>query len=244
MRKTLLAFALLAVAIVAQASVLDPVTIAWKPKTGAVTKFNEKVTVYNPPIPGMTGDMKLAFTLTDTVKDIKSNGDVVTEEKQTDFSMKMGDQDMSQMAGNQDLAVTVTQSANGKTIDRKITAGPTDMDMPRLNQLQEFTFPDHPLNQGDTWKLEQKGESEKGTYNSETVFTYEGSEVVNGVPCYKIQTDYKETNAPTPMTATITTWLAQDTGDVVKGTGKIKNAQLGEQMPTPVDMDVSIERAS
>jgi len=239
-RKILFAFALLTAAISAQASAFDPVTLVWKPKAASVMKYTQKGTIYNAPIPGMTGDLKFTATVTNTVKEIQSGGNILVEAKQENFTMSVGGQDMG--GGPPNVVEVLTEKPNGFIIARKADDNAKGGDSPRLDQLQQFTFPDKPVNVGDTWNLEQKGESASDTYDSVTEFTFRGADSVNGIAGYKVEFTYKETNAPTATTATGTVWVSQDTCDLLKIVAKIKNAQLGAQLPQPVDMDFSMEK--
>ena len=232
--------ALALVGAAAFAGVLDATKIAWTPKSGAAYKFRFKSVVHGIQAPTGTADLTVLANMTDTIKEIKSDGNIVVEEKQSDLHVTLGEQDMSSMVP-QSITETLTEKPNGEVIERK-----TDNDQggsERINAVSQFSYPDHDVNVGDTWTHALKADSAKKTYDSTTTYTYQGEDTVDGVKCYKVSASFKESGAPTNMTAAGTVWLSEEDGYMVKVKMAVKNADLPGGLP-PADSDIDIDRVS
>lgn len=239
-RKFLFSSALTLAAIVSFATVGDSANVTWKPKVG--NEIHYKFVSEIPDLGGQ-GDMKLGADVDHKITEIRPDGNVVVVDKQSDFSVTLNGTDMTQAAAGQipqSVTETTIEKPNGQIVERK-TDAPAQMAQPRMDALSEFVFPDHSVNVGDTWSKNLTGDKAKGTFDSQTTYTYQGKEAVGGTDSYKIAFEYKETNAPSNITASGTFWVSADDGELVKATMKVKNAQLG---PLPsVDMTTDINRA-
>lgn len=227
----------------AYASSWDAVKIAWSPKAGAEFKYKLKIVTHN--IQGQ--DLKISANVAHKIKEIKTDGNIVVEDKQSGFSVFLGDTDMSAQGIPipQVITETLTQKANGEVVERKSDA-PADMDSPRMDAVSAFNFPDHAVNVGDKWTRTSKGEKAKGTFDTESTFTFAAAEAIGSIQCYKVDVVFKEVNVAsgeTPITATGSVWVGVDDGEAVRIVMQIKNAEFGHGMP-PADSDVNMDRAS
>jgi hypothetical protein len=228
------------VGVAAFAGVLDATKIAWAPKAGTVNKYKFK-SVAHIQAAAMSGDLTIMADMTETTKDVKPDGNIVLEDKEVNFHVTMGDQDLSSSPEvPQSVTESITEKANGETVERH--SDHADMDNKRVDRASEFVYPDKPVNVGDTWTRSFKGDS-KETFDTTTTYTYAGTETVNGIACNKITVDFKETNAPSDITASGTVWVSADDGYMVKVAMKLKNAVFSPQMP-PADTDVNIDRVA
>lgn len=222
---------------------LDPVSVAWKPKVGQSNSYKFNAVFHNVQgIPTGPADIKLAAKMVNTDKEIRPNGDIVVESKQSNLSLFIGDTDFTAMnPGPKEVTETSVQKPNGEVISTTSDA-PDNAKAPRLDAITEFIYPDKPVMVGDTWTHERKGDKEKGTFDSVTTYKYLGTDTVNGVASYKLGIEYKETNAPTNTTANGTVWVAQSDGELVKGDLTLKDADLGQGLTAPTG-ELHMDRA-
>ena len=210
----------------------DAVKIEWKPKASSTAKY--KLTAKA----NMQGqEMNFGATITSKVLDVKADGNIEVEEKQSEISIKFGDQDLSSMAPAA-ITTTTVSKPTGETVSRK---SDSEQDNPRLEAATEFVYPDKAVNKGDTWTIKRAADSGKGLFARETTFTYAGDETVSKWSCRKITFSYKEIDAPSNMTNEGTLWVSSEDGTMIKGTFKMKNVEFGPGLP-PTDSDSEITR--
>lgn len=211
---------------------IDAVKIEWKPKASSTAKY--KLTAKA----NMQGqEMNFAATITSKVLDVKADGNIEVEEKQSEISIKVGDQDFSSMAPAS-ITTTTVSKPNGETVSRK---SDSEQQNPRLEAATEFAYPDKAVNVGDSWTIKRPADSAKGLFAREATFTYEGDETVGKWACRKIKISFKETDAPTNMTVEGTLWISNEDGTMVKGIYKMKNVEFAPGLP-PSDSDSEIAR--
>ncbi len=229
MRTISLAAAMLAA--VAMAGV-DAVNIKWKPKAGDTAKYKISAKAN---IAG--SEMNFGAAMSTKVVEVKADGNIVVEEKQSDMKIMFGDQDMSSMAPAA-VTGTTTMKPNGEVVSRK---SDSEMDNPRMEAALEFVYPEKELNVGDSWSIKRDADSGKGLFARETTFTYEGTEMVGKWNCYKIKVAFKEVGAPTNMEASGYSWVSVEDGSQVKGSYKLKNVEFAPGAP-PSDADSDVIR--
>jgi len=226
---------LVAVAVAAQ----DAVKIAWTPKVGFTQNYTLKFTGTGLNIPGMTGDLSVTGTVVHKINEIKSDGHIIVEEKQSDVVIKIGDQEMPN-PGAKVITETYTYLPTGEIIESKSDSTEGDQNA-RLEESNAFVFPANPVKVGDTWKRTGKANSARGIFDNESTYTYQGTDTVDGVACYKIGVDFKETGAPTNMTGTGTFWINTADGELAKAEESLKNVEL-PGLPNPFNAMVSLTR--
>jgi len=216
-RRFLLSTSCLIAAMSVYATGSDPVTIAWKPKEGAVYKFTVKF------MANVAGQ-DFAFTSdnAETIKSVKPDHTVVLEDKATNIVVMVAGNKVDSPGTPDSQTDTVTESGDGHVLDRKSDAA---QKMPRLDSLSQFIYPSKPVNVGDTWTLLGKGDKAAGTVDYEVDYTYRGTDTQDGISSYKIDVAMKETAGANPMTGAGTVWIDTDTGELVKISAKIKNIE-------------------
>ena len=231
-------------ALSALAALYKPVELSWKPKEGATYNFKGHTVFHKVSTPAGVLDLTFDEKMTSTNKEVKPNGNVVLEAKHTDFKAMLGDIDASSMGMSlpKEINETTEIKRNGEIVSTTSDA-PKEMQSPRMDEISTFIYPSKAVNVGDTWTHQVKGDSSKPTYNTVTTFKYLGEDTMNGTPAYKVGMDYKETNAPTNITATGTFWVAREDGELLKAEINVKNAELGGGLP-PAEGDVTFERLS
>ncbi len=223
--------ALVAVAALGLAS-MQAVSIKWNPKEGANYKYNMSA---NMNVTGM--DVKLTAKINRTIKSVMDEH-VTVEEAQSDTKVDAGGQVMDQPSATETSKV----NRQGVVLESKSSQeAPEGMNMKRLGQSFLFIYPGSDVKDGETWVHKVKADTKAGIYSSETTFKYVGIEEVNGVKCWKISSDFKETDAPSAMTAKNTFWVSVDDTEVYKATNSVKNATISDQIP-PFDMDANTMR--
>lgn len=210
----------------------DAVSIKWKPKAGDTAKY--KITA-KANIAGT--EMNFGAILTTKVVEITADGNVTVEEKQSDISVKFGDQDFSNM-GPQTMESSSTMKPNGEVIARKSAS---EMDNPRLEAALEFVFPDKDMEKGGSWTIKRDADSAKGLFARETKYTYVGPDTVGKRTCHKIEIAFRELDAPSNMEVTGTVWVDVEDGSQVKGTYKMKNIEFAPGTP-PADGESEVIR--
>lgn len=211
---------------------VDAVKIEWKPKAGAVAKYKLTAKAF---ILGQ--EMVYGASVTSKILDVKTDGNIEVEEKQSDISIKFGDEDLSSRAPAS-ITTTTVSKPSGETVTRK---SDSDQDNPRLESAMEFVFPEKEVSTGDTWAIKRAADSGKGVFARETTFTYAGDETVGKWSCRKVTVSFKEIDAPVNMTTEGTVWISIEDGTMIKGVFKLKNVEFGPGLP-PSDSDSEISR--
>lgn len=182
------------------------VKLAWTPKAGAVTKHKIVVT---PEIPGM----EMTITMNVASKILKVDGDKVTvEDTVTSSSMMMNGQEMDppeEMGGNE-------RQVSVYSLNHELITPPDKQQFPRMEESISLVFPPSSVNPGDTWTRTGKANPQRGTVDSQTRYTYDGTEKVGKWDCYKVKFTYKEKGVERPMVNSGTFWIAVSDGELVK----------------------------
>ena len=196
---------------------VSPLTIAWKPKAGTVIKFKSNAK-------GSAGgqDFTVDASLVQTTKEVKSDGNVVVETKQTTTSAMFGGNDVSSQIP--EVTETSTQKPNGEVVSKE---SDSPMKQPRMDAMTQFIYPDHAVDIGDSWTFNAKGDKDKGTYDVEIKFTFQGQEKVGDINCDKIAFDAAEKGADAPISAKGTMWVDAENGEMVKSSSQVKNVPFG-----------------
>lgn len=231
----LMAVALLATGAFAQ----DTVKIQWKPKQGAITKSKIEMVAKMDVGTGPT-DVEFSAVSTSTVTKVAEDGKVTIDSTQGEIKMLFGGQDMSSMMGDTQIATTVVFSPLGEVLETKSSAGP-EMSQPKLENAFVVLYPKKDIAIGESWKRTKAGDANLGTVDSETTYTYLGTEKVGDWDCYKIKVSYKETVGATPMTMTGTIWLDVADGEACKSALELKNVEFQAGLP-PADATMKLTR--
>lgn len=210
----------------AYASLQDEFTVKWAPKVGNVYKYKVDVTAKGLQGPAGEGEAKFGANLTRTILEVKSDGNIVVEEKQTDFTLSFDGQDMSAMMPIESITEKITATPLGSVVERVSDADPS-MNNPRLSNAQVFVFPGKPLKVGETWVRETAADSSLGLFPTKTTFTFQGTEMVGQWNCFKVTFEFAESDASANMEGTGTAWLSIEDGELVKGESKFKNVEFG-----------------
>ena len=73
------------------------------------------------------------------------------------------------------------------------------------------------------------------------MFTFLGSEDLDGAPTHKVKMSFTETEGSTPMTFEATVWLSSENGDMLKMDGLLRNVPFDPTMP-PADATIKVSR--
>jgi hypothetical protein len=198
--------------------------IKWTPKAGSSQNYR---LVVNGNMQGM--DFEFSTKIAHKVVEVRPDGNIVVEERQHGGEVKLNGTAMDVPGGMPEITVRMVSKPNGEIVERK-SNGPEGMENPRLENSFAFIFPDKDLKPGDTWKRETKADKAKETYSTETVYTYAGTETLNGKKTHKITFKFREIDAPSNMTGEGTVWLRVEDGELVKGTYNLKNAEFAAGM--------------
>jgi hypothetical protein len=200
--------ALVLTAAIAAASAMQAVAIKWNPKEGATYKYKLAVKISGPQSFDMTGSVS---TKIKSVLDEK----VVVEST-------------SEMEGMGEASTeTSTMSRTGEILDTKSSQDTQGINMNRLAQTFLFIYPGNEVKEGETWIHKVKADKDKGIFSSETTFKYVGMEEVEGTKCWKITSEFKETDAPSNSTSTNTFWISVEDTEQFKAVTNAKNVDFG-----------------
>ncbi len=213
----------------------DAVKIEWKPKAGMTSKL-KLATTFKSDFGQGVQDVKFSATITNKVIEVKPSGDTVLEEKTSDVSLMLGEQDMSAMVPSE--TATLTLKPNGKVVEKK-SDQPDEMKNARLDNVNEFVYPDKALKVNETWVNKFSADKDKGTRAALATYTYLGMEKVGTADCYKVKYVYKETEGDAPMSAEGTMWLRVDGAGAQKADYTIKNVTFGPSQPTEAKVNLS-----
>lgn len=211
------------------------VKLEWKPKADAESNYTLKATA-KIDFGGQPGDIEFSAKVNRKVKEVKSDSITIVE-KQSDLQISMAGNPID--AGQSTSTTTSKLKPNGEVIESTSDA-PTEAQSPRMEMAYAFHFPEKEVADNDTWTKKVEANSKKGTFTTEYKYTLVKTEEINGIKCYKITCEIKETDAPTNMTGTGTYWLRTDDCETVKATFKLSNVPLNEQIP-PADLEATLE---
>lgn len=211
--------------------------LSWRPEEGSTRSYQMKfMTSADIPGQGQT-QIEARFRLTTTVKGV-SDGQVQVEEKVSNFQLLFGGQDMTEMMGGGGGAppttpVLRTYDMRGRVLK---TEGGGEMEQmgggPRMERLNAFHRPEGGLVKlNEPWFIDFKADKEAGLQSSRARFQVVGSEVVQGVACWKIETLYAELDTPDGMSSEGFMWLDSRTGELVALDVRMMNASFNPMMP-------------
>lgn len=220
----------------ALAAITAPAKIVWKPKVDSELQYKLKA-IAKIDFGGTPADVEISAKIQRKIKEVKEDGKVVSEEKQSDFVVMA--QGTPVVENSPTVTSTTTAMPNGEVIESKSDA-PGEAQSPRMELAYSLIFPDKELNVGDSYGYKKAANAEKGTYSMEYTFTYAGEEEYNGVKVYKITSESKETDAPTNMTGKGTFWIRQEDGEVLKSVFSVKNAPLQAEIVGDIDATLEV----
>jgi hypothetical protein len=158
----------------------------------------------------------------DTVKEIRADGDIVVEIKVSGVKASLGSQTIQSKAGDSVITQTLTFSGIGLLLERK-SDSQGDKANSRFEFVERLIYPGHPVSVGNTWSYKEPSSPVKGTFDNETLYTFLGSERVDGDLAKKISVDYKETGTTQPMSSTGFIWVSAIDGSIVKKDIQVSN---------------------
>lgn len=222
--------ALVVATAIAAASAMQGVNIKWTPKEGAIYKYkmNAKMNVGQDVTVSATITNKIDKVLTDKVTIIAT---------QSDSKVDVGGQAMDQPESTE----TQTVAFNGEVLESKSSTEMPGMNMRRMAQSFQFIYPGNEVKEGETWVHKSKANKEKGLFDSETTFKYIGIEEVEGIKCWKVTSEFKESGAPTNATATSTFWISSVDSELVKTVNTGKSITISDDIPS-FDMEATTIR--
>lgn len=199
--------------------------IVWKPQVGDIHRY--KWSAWSEDFPGPDGVTTLSQEEidADTIKEVRPNGDIVEEVKVTGIKAKLGSSDVASKASSEVRTQTLVYNPSGLLLDWSSDAK-GDVDNPRMDRVERLIYPDHPVNAGDTWTYKESANPTKGIYDNEAVFTFRGSQQMNGVLAKKITFAYKETGILLSISASGTFWVSPDDGSIVKKDIQVNNLNV------------------
>lgn len=216
MKKTLVLLGLVA-ALVATASVLEPVTLTRTVKVGDTHKakftaeldFGGQTVTYS-----ADGDTK--------VKEVKDDGTIVLEETSSNSSIEMDGQ--QQAAGNDSVATT-TCDKTGKIVS--IDGDGMSDEQYRFANLLQFIYPDKPVDKSDSWTVILPSSKEHGTPKTTCKYTVDTFEKVGDKDCVKVKFEITENEGDTPASSKGNMWIDLKSGFTLKSDGSLTNAPAG-----------------
>ncbi len=213
--------------------------IQYKPKVGVETQSKIEMLAKMDVGTGPT-DIEFSAVGTSKVLKVAEDGKITLESTQGQVKLIFGGQDMSAMMGDMTLVTTSILSPRGELLESKNNAGP-EMSQPRLENAMVFLYPEAEVAVGEMWKRNKAGNPNIGTVDSETIFTYLGTEKVGNWDCYKIKVAYKELKGATPVSMTGTIWIDVADGEACKADYDLKNMEFQAGLP-PADAKIKITR--
>jgi hypothetical protein len=244
MKRTLISIAIAVLAITAMAVAPGKVKVEWHPKVGDHDDFKLDLTCPQLHAPDGIHELKIHTDLRITTIEIQKSGNIVVEEKFSAFGMTIdGNKEQSDPNADEskDLNTKTTYKPNGETIESVSSDGKKgeDDDEPSPFDTPDMIYPSTLVDVGDTWKQELKGDPAKKTYDTETTFTFKGTEEMDGFACYRI--DAVETSkAPGDRVTSGSYWVAQDDGALIKAHFHLKNFKMDKDMP-PSDGELDLD---
>lgn len=220
----------------------DTHTIAWKPEAGKELKYSLKMSgeMNAGPQGAMALDVKMV--LTNKVVEVKDDK-ITMEGKMSDFSVSIGGNDITEMAGGQMPAdAPAVKTVFSRTGELLSMSGGSEMTTPpRVQNLQIFVYPTAPVKVGDSWTREVKADKEKGIPAGKGKFTLAGVETVKGIEVFKIDFAYSELDGDRPMGNIGTVWLEKSDGSLYRVKSTLNDVKFAEMMP-PMNMNVEMTR--
>lgn len=195
------------------------VSLIVKPKAGRVQRIKS---VVKTSVMGM--DLVVNQTQTDTVKEVKANGDVVEETADEGGTVTIGGTEQNQPAGP---PYTMTRDKFGKIKEfRKVDAGGfmTPEVSRVLETISSFVLTDKAVKTNDTWQTELDNPAVKEKKIT-VKDTYLGLDKIEGKSCWKIKQTAEAVidSDGGKVSIEITEWVDPANGDTVKMDGTVKD---------------------
>ncbi len=198
-----LLFAACAVAI---AAVHDPITLKYAPKVG--DEFKYKMTgQFNV----MNVDASVTADLDTKVTKVDPDGTYTAVAETKNLTIGFNDQTMSQP----DSTVTRVEKANGEMVSFNTDADTAGNGW-RLAELNNFVYPDHAINVGDTWSAPLAADDKKGLIAMTRDYKFDSLEKIGTHDTAKIKVTYKETSGSDPVGKDGFVWIDTKDGTMVK----------------------------
>ena len=209
----------------------DPITLKYTPKAGDTIKYHLKA--------DMTTQMGAASVTADiTDKVTKVDGDsYTTESTQTNGQLSFNGNSQPIPDGTD---TTVTKG-NGEITDLhsdQEANGQSDSQW-RIAELDNFIYPDKPVNVGDEWTYNVTADDKKGIVAATANYKVDSLEKIGSHDCVKIKLTYKETSGSQPASSDGFVWVDTKDGSLVKKTATWTDVPIGGM---PVSGSVTVER--
>ena len=196
---------LVATCAIAVAATMDAITLKATPKEGddAKYKMSGHFQVMGTDAT-LTADVDYKYTKVD------KDGNTTVEATTKNMEIEVNGQTISP---DPSVATRVSK-ANGEVTDFK-----ADVDDPngwRMAVLNNFIYPDKPVNVGDTWTWSAVGDSKKGTVAITETYKLDSLEKVGTHDTAKVKVSFKETEGSDPATKEGFAWIDVKDGSLVK----------------------------
>jgi len=205
----------------------DKVTLKYQPKVGDTHKYSVAAHM---DLGGASADY--TATITDTLKKIDSDGNYVSSSSTTD-AQAVTEQGTFPVP---DADVSTTTKPDGETV--KIDSAMADANAYRFAALNDFYYPDTPVDVGDTWTKKLPADLKTGSLETTATYKVLGRETAVGMDCLKVSVDSKE-SGPDGAEITGTEWFAIKDGTHVRSELTWKNVPA-PGAPGPVNGKVTV----
>jgi len=202
------------------------VNILWRPQIGSVYQYKWRATSEDYPGPDGVTTLAQEESDQDTVKELRPDGDVLMERKVTGVKAKLGSSSVPSKVDGDVITQSLLMSSRGVLLHRT-TDAKEDVENPRFDLVERLVYPDKPVSVGDSWTYKESGSPVMGTYDNETVYTFRGSERVQGILAKKIQVEYRETSTLLSINSTGAIWVSPEDGSIVKKDLQVSNLTVG-----------------
>ena len=197
-----------------------PVMLVHKDKVGDALHLAIKLSAE-----AMGAEIKADQKTTSTIKEIKKNGDVVTESKDEGGKISIGGMEMDQPPGP---STTTTRTSRGKLVDWKIEKEDESfISVPLqrlLDALNDILLPDKAVNPGDKWETEIANPVQEAK-KIKVKTTYVGTEKVDGVELWKLKQTAEAivSGDGDKISHVQTVWLNPTNGQLVRAEQEVKD---------------------
>ena len=220
------AFALCAAAL----AVLGPITLKNTPKVGddPAYKMNGKISIGGQEI-NVSADVDYKTTKVDT------DGSYTTVSTQKNLTIEVGGQSFSP-PGSEASSTTVSKASGEIVTYESSVPNPDGL---RTSMINNFIFPDKPVDVGDEWNFKVKADDKKGLMDATSTFKVDSLEKIGKHDTVKIKASYKETSGSEPASSEGFMWIDTADGSLVKANMTWNN------VPSPqgaISGPVSLER--
>lgn len=201
----------------------EAVTIAWKPTKGGTVRQRLVMDA----VVDLGGEQaKMQVTVTNVRKcvEIRDDGTIHMDISQTDFILLVDGQPINQPPPQG--SITVVYSKFGETLNVLGGAEPEPGEL-ELNRAMRTMYPEKPVKKGESWVVVRKSDGAMGTVGSETTYTFEGTETVEGRQAYKLTLVYKQTSTAGGLSSTGTLWVDPSDGTEIRAEYRLKNVDFG-----------------